>query len=223
MSGSPRIRRLSLFPPAKPSLSTPEVIMLTRTVLLAFLTLFVFIGCSSNKMDTPATPSTSQMEISPSDGTVDVRLDAPITVRFATGIDRAVVEQELHLISEFDLMSGICPDSLMGTHGSMMDAMADSMMMRHLDELHAIGIDFQWDAAGTECTVQPDSMLEPGTRYMIHLGSGISRMMESRMGDMGGTGEMGGMGGHGTGPMGDDMMFHFTTMDTSGGGHLGHH
>ncbi|MBK8164685.1 MAG: Ig-like domain-containing protein [bacterium] len=194
--------------------------MLARSVLLAFLTLFVFIGCSSDHMDTPATPSTSQLEISPSDGAVDVRLDAPITVRFASGIDRAVVEQELHLISELDMMSGICPDSSMATHGSMMEVMADSMMMRHLDDFHATGIDFQWNAAGTECTVQPDSMLEPGTRYMVHMGSGMTRMMESRMGGMG---DMGGMGGHGTGSMGDDMMFHFATMDTSDGGHLGHH
>lgn len=197
--------------------------MQARTVLLTLLTLFVFVGCSSNEKDTPATPLASQMEVSPSDGAVDVRLDAPIALRFATGIDRAVVEQELHLISEFDMMSGICPDSLMGTHGSMMDAMADSMMMRHLDDFHATGIEFHWNAAGTECTVQADSMLEPGTRYMIHLGSGISRMMESRMGDMGGMGHMGGMDGHGAGSMGDDMIFHFTTMDTSGGGHLGHH
>ena len=194
--------------------------MLARSVLLAFLTLFVFIGCSSDHMDTPATPSTSQLEISPSDGAVDVRLDAPITVRFATGIDRAVVEQELHLISELDMMNGLCPDSSMGTHGSMMEVMADSMMMRHLDDFHATGIGFQWNATGTECTVQPDSMLEPGTRYMIHMGSGMTRMMESRMGGMG---DMGGMGGHGTGSMGDDMMFHFATMDTSDGGHLGHH
>lgn len=197
--------------------------MRAGTVLLTLVTLFVFVGCSSNHMDTPATPLASPMEVSPSDGAVDVRLDIPIAVRFATSVDRSVVEQDLHLISESDMMSGVCPDSLMGTHGSMMDAMADSMMMRHLDDFHATGIDFQWNAAGTECTVQPDSMLEPGTRYMIHLGSGVSRMMESRMGGMGGMGDMGDMGGHGTGSMGDDMMFHFTTMDTSGGGHLGHH
>ena len=168
-------------------------------------------------MDSTTSPLTSPLEISPADGSVAVRLDAPVTVRFATGVDRAVVEQELHLVSESDMLGGSCPDLTMGSHGTMMDVMADSLMLRHMDDFHATGVDFQWNATGTECIVRPDSLMEPGTRYMVHMGSGMTRMMESRMGSMSG------MFGHGSGSMGDDMRFHFTTMDTSGGGHLGHH
>jgi hypothetical protein len=55
--------------------------------------------------------------------------------------------------------------------------------------------------------------------YMIHMGAEMVQMMQSRMG------EMGMMQGHGTGTMSGDMMYHFTTMDTTrtGGGHDGHH
>jgi hypothetical protein len=41
-------------------------------------------------------------------------------------------------------------------------------------------------------------------------------MMESRMGSMGG------MAGHGVRTMSGDMVFHFTTLDSSGDGRDGH-
>ena len=44
----------------------------------------------------------------------------------------------------------------------------------------------------------------------------MSPMTESR------KGPLDGMGGHDSGPKGADMIFHFTTVDTTGGGHQGH-
>lgn len=191
--------------------------MLTRSPVVALLTLTLLAGCSGDATSPPDSGTPAALTLTPADGAADVRLDAPVTLTFAAAVDRAVVERDLHLISEFDLMEAACPDSAMAPHGDMTAVMADSLMMRHMDEVHATDIAYQWNAASTECTVRPAAQMRPLTRYMVHVGREMSQMMTS------GMGSMGGMNGHGSGPMATDMMFHFTTMDTTGGGHLGHH
>jgi hypothetical protein len=141
---------------------------------------------------------------------VGVRLDAAVTTTFAGPADRAMVERELHLISERAITRSGCPDSATMSHPDMAHCMADSAMMRHLDAYHAVPGRFGWNAAGTVCTFRPDSMMTPLTRHMIHMGGGMMDMMEGRM------------GGHGSGMMSGHMMLHFTTMDGNGG-HDGHH
>lgn len=92
--------------------------------------------------------------------------------------------------------------------------MADSAMMRHLDERHATSGAFSWNAAGTQCTFQPSGWMTPTTRQMVHVGRGVTEILGGSMDDM--------MDSHGSGMMSSDMFFHFTTMDASGG-HDGHH
>ena len=97
----------------------------------------------------------------------------------------------------------------------MLSCMADSAMLRHMSEHHAMHGAFRWNDARTQCIFLPDSMMTPATRYMNHMGTGMMRMMEERMGG-------GAMEGHGSGTMAGHMMLHFTTMDTTGV-HDGHH
>ncbi|MBK9305419.1 MAG: Ig-like domain-containing protein [bacterium] len=194
--------------------------MLPKFFVAALLILISLVGCSADSTAPPGSQARAPLTLTPADGTTNVQLDAPVTLAFAVAVDRAVVERDMHLISEFDLMNAACPDSAMAPHGDMMTVMADSLTMRHLDEAHATDITYEWNADGTECTVRPAAWLRPQTRYMVHVNREMSEMMQSRMDSIGG---MGGMGGHGSGDTGADMMFHFTTMDTSGGGHLGHH
>jgi hypothetical protein len=196
---------------------TQEVVMFARIVGFSLLALVVLAGCSENTPGPTSPPLSAPVSIAPSDGTGDVRLDAAVTLGFTAAVDRLVVERDFHLISEFDMMNGSIPDSMMAMHGEMMAVMRDSMMMQHMSEYHATAGHFIWNAAGTECVFQPDSPMRPQSRYMIHMGPEMSQMMESRMGSMDG------MSGHGSGSMANDMMFHFSTMDTTNGGHAGHH
>lgn len=191
--------------------------MLSRLSVPALLTLVALAGCSEESSAPQYSSLATPVSLTPADGASGVRLDAPVTLQFAAAVDRAVVDRDFTLVSEFDMMSASCPDSAMSSHGTMMAVMTDGMMMRHMTEFHATGGSFDWNETNTECIFRPASGMRPQTRYMVHMGPEMSQMMESRMGPMDG------MGGHGPGPLGTDMMFHFTTMDTTGGNHQGHH
>ncbi len=186
-----------------------------KSALIAVLLLPALAGCSADPtMMSGSSPPVARVTVAPNDGATGVRLDAPVTLSFRQSVDRSVVERSFHLLSEYDMLDAACPDSMMSMHGSMLDVMADSTMMRHMEASHATSGGFSWNEAGTACVFTPASWLRPQTRYMIHMGSEMMQMM----------GSMTGMGGHGTGTMAGDMMLHFTTMDTtSGGGHDGHH
>ncbi len=190
-----------------------------RYMLVVFTALagLLLAGCSMDATSPGAMmrPASAVVVVRPADGETGVRLDAAITLTFAAPMDRDVVERDLHLISERAMPGSSCPDSATMTHGDMTHCMADSSMMRHMAAYHATPGSFSWNSAGTVCTFQPDSMMMPVARYMIHMGREMMSMMET-MG-AGGT-----MGGHGSGAMSGHMMLHFTTMDTTGG-HGGHH
>jgi hypothetical protein len=192
--------------------------MYIKLFVVAFTIAIVIGGCSKNStspIDTTPLPQAT-LSVSPSDGQTAVRLDAAIALTFAKPVDRAIVERNLHLISQRAMPDSVCPDSTMMTHGGMTGVMGDSTIMRHLGQVHAMRGRYTWNGDSTMCIFRPDSMMTPRTQYMIHLGREIMQMLERRVGDM----TM--MGGHGRGLMSNDMMYHFVTMDTTGGGH-GHH
>jgi len=191
--------------------------MLSRWSVPPLLALLALAGCSEEPSGPQSSLLADALSITPTDGASDVWLDTPVTLRFAEAVDRAVVNRDFNLISEFDMLGATCPDSTMATHGTMMTVMTDTMMMRHMTEFHGTDGTFAWNATNTECAFWPTSWLRPQTRYMVHMGPEMAQMMESRMGSKDG------MGGHGMGPMGTDMTFHFTTMDTTGGNHQDHH
>ena len=172
-------------------------------------------GCSDDSPSMMSPVRTTLVGVSPPDGATGVRLDGPITLTFSSPVNRAVVQREVHLISEIAIADSVCPDSATMEHPDMEHCMADSAMMRHLDERHATSGTFSWNAAGTECTFQPAEWMTPSTRQMIHMGRELTDMLSGSMDGM--------MGGHGSGPMSGNMLLHFTTMDASGGGHDGHH
>jgi hypothetical protein len=97
--------------------------------------------------------------------------------------------------------------------------MMDSAKMHHLDLIHSTRGKFVWNADNTQCTFRPDSMMAPKMQYMIHFGPDMVGMMQTKFGGM----EM--MSGHGSGVMSNEMMRHFSTLDTAstGSGHAGHH
>ena len=193
-----------------------------KTILLsaALIIIAVIGGCTKDNQTSMMTGSTTpQVTVTPSEGATNVRLDASLTFTFAKPVDQTITERNLHLFSQKDMQDSACPMG-MGTGQGMMDsAMMDSAMMSHLVAQHNTHGRFQWNSNGTTCFFLPDSMMMPNMPYMIHMGREMMQMMQTR------TGEMGMMGGHGTGMMSGDMMYHFTTMDTTraGGGHDGHH
>jgi hypothetical protein len=190
-------------------------IIIITTIALAL----IIVGCSKESTSPLNGPQTDNFTVDPKDGAAGVRLDAGITFSFAKSVDRAVVENNLHLISEFAMADSLCPISDSMGHGMMGNAMMDSMKMNHLMSQHRTAGKFQWNGNNTQCILQPDSMMRPNMRYMIHIGSEMIKMMESQMGNMNI------MGNHGTGMTANDMFYHFTTMDTTqiGTGHEGHH
>ena len=188
-----------------------------RKLVIAMLALAPLAGCSRVPPAPMAEGKTASVVVTPADGATDVRLDAPVSVRFGAPVERAVVERGLSLVSEYDMTNPSCPESLWSYHGSMAVVMGDSGRMEHMDEYHAIAGHFAWNADGSECRFQPDSMMRSLTGHMIHIDHEMARMMESRLGSTGG------MAGHGMGTMSGDMMLHFTTMDSTLGGHSGHH
>jgi hypothetical protein len=204
--------------PTRETTNHVEIAMPLRMFLVVTVALATLSGCSQKSAaPTAPAPTPTSLVLTPADGASAVRLDAPVTLEFGVAVDRAVVERGFHLISEYDMTSAPCPDSLMALHGTMMTVMADSAMTRHMDQFHSTSGSLAWDAASTMCTFQPTSWMRPQTRYMLHLDRDMAQMMTARMG------AMGGMAGHGSGQTMGDMMFHFTTLDTTGGGHNGHH
>jgi len=183
--------------------------MLTRVVLLSVLT-GLTAGCSQQSSSPMRPSSPSVLQVAPADGATAVRLDAGVQLSFGVAVDRSAVERGFHLISEAN-MTGPCPDSSMGTHGSMDNIMGNPSMLAHMDAVHATHGGFSWNAAGTSCTFMPDSLMRPETHYMMHM----SREMLDMMGQMGGS--MG--GGHMTGS--GDMVAHFQTMTSDD--HGSHH
>ncbi|MDI6802728.1 MAG: hypothetical protein QME58_02630 [Bacteroidota bacterium] len=189
---------------------------------ILFTLIVVAVGisaCSKDSTSMMGSLQNANIIVEPKDGTAGVRLDAGITISFAKSIDRAVVENNLHLISQFAMADSLCPISDSMGHGMMDNVMMDSMKMNHLMSQHRSSGQFQWNGNNTQCILQPDSMMMPNMRYMIHMGSEMVKMMESQMGNM----NM--MGNHGTGMTASDMFFHFTTIDTTqvGTGHDSHH
>ena len=189
--------------------------MYIKTFVIVIIIAIVIGGCSENSTSPVNTTPPENLTVSPIDGQSRVRLDAAITFTFAKPVDRAVVQRNFHLVSQRAMADSLCPVDTTMRHGMMTFAMMDSMKMNHLIQQHATRGRLIW-LNDTQCALRPDSLMTPRTLYMIHMGREMMQMMEQRMGSMGM------MGGHGTGMMSNDMMFHFVTMDTTGGGH-GHH
>lgn len=183
-------------------------------VIAGLLAGSLLAGCSHESMSPLSMVRPTLIGVSPTDGATGVRLDEALTLTFSAPVDREVVQREFHLISEPAIADSACPDSATMSHPDMTHCMADSAMMRHLDERHSTSGNFSWNVAGTACTFRPDAWMTPMTRNMIHIGRGVTDMMGGSMDGM--------MGGHGSGAMTGDMTLHFTTMDT-GSGHDGHH
>ena len=191
---------------------------------LFVMTLFALATGGCNKESDMTNPSGSTTEsiitLYPADKATSVRLDAAVNLTFAKSVDRGVVERGFHLISQKAMSDSLCPISQVMSHGNMLDSMADSSKIHHIDQFHMTLGKFLWNSDSTQCTFKPDSMMIPRAQYMIHFDRKMIQMMEQRIGTM----EM--MSGHGTGMMSGEMMFHFTTLDTTrtgGGGHNGHH
>ena len=194
--------------------------MRTSFVVLVAITLLTIVGCTkeTSTVNSPATPAVT---LSPADGETSVQLDAAITLQFAKPVDPALVEKQFHLISERDMADSLCPYSTQMDHSNMMVVMSDTGKMHHLDSAHATRGTFSWSSGNTVCTFRPSAMMGSKTSYMMHMGADMVSMMEQD------TGSMQNMTGHGQGMMSNEMMFHFTTLDTTsttgGGGHGGHH
>lgn len=182
-------------------------------VRLAFLSLIVLAlaGCSKGSSGVPTGPaSPAVLQANPADGATDVRLDAAVSLDFGVAVDTDAVENGFHLISEAD-MSDSCPDPTMPAHGSMNAVMADPAAMAHMDAYHATRGSFSWNETGSVCTFTPDSLMQPQTRYMMHMGRDMMEMMNRMGGSMGGGSRMGS----------GDMALHFRTIAADD--HSGHH
>lgn len=198
------------------------------SVLIMSLTIVWLVGCSKEDITTN-TQNVKVLEISPVDNSSGIRLDESIVLKFAKPVDKQIVENNFHLISERDMADSSCPYGQNMMHGNMNMAMMDSLKMNHLDSIHYTPGKFIWNSELTNCVFTPDSMFQPNMQYMTHFGKDMFNMMQLRMGDMMGGGMMGngnnGMTGMGSGQMSGHMMQHFTTMDTTGlgSGHGEHH
>jgi hypothetical protein len=159
---------------------------------------------SSNPHDVLSNTSTN-FTITPTDNQAGVSLDQKIEIQFAEPVDPDLVENNIHLISEFAITDSICRFDSRIIHSNMGISMMDSMKLSHLDQYHSTNGRFTWSDGNKLCTFTPDSLLKPNTNYMIHVGRG---MMQS--GNMGGMGDMGGHGG--SVPQGH-MMLHFRTKE----------
>ena len=183
--------------------------MLARLVLSIALVAGI-AGCSKRTTNVTQPKPAVVLQVAPVDGATSVRLDAGVSLNFGVAMDRAAVENGFHLVSESDMAKN-CPDSSMGSHGTMDSIMNNPGMLAHMDDFHATRGRFSWNDAGTICTFAPDSLMEPQTRYMMHM----SRTMLDMMSGMGGKMPAGQMTGSG------DMVGHFST--TTADGHAGHH
>lgn len=181
-----------------------------NTRIVALLILAVVTMSCSRIARSPMQPATQVIGAVPADGSTGVRLDAAVTLDFGAVVDRAAVERGVHLLAERDMFSQ-CPDPSMQNHGTMASVMDDPNMLQHLDTTHATTGEFSWNAAGTACTFQPDSLMGPQSRYMVHVsGAMLESMRQAGVSMMGGQMNTSG-----------DMMLHFQTMTADG--HAGHH
>jgi hypothetical protein len=194
--------------------TSSAVILFVATALV-----LAIAGCSKDSSSPVQSVDATPLSTTPGDGANGVRLDAQISLSFATPVEKAVVERDFHLISERDMADSLCPVSTTMAHGNMTMTMTDSGKMHHLDQIHSTRGRFSWNSDSTRCTFAADSLMTPRTQYMIHLGREMMEMIERRVG----SAKM--MSGHGSGMMNSEMMFHFSTIDTTGtgGGHNGHH
>lgn len=199
--------------------------------LLALLSAAVLsAGCSKDKTEVTA-PMAPALSVSPADQTLSVPLDGKIVLTFAKPVDPKTVESGFHLISQSDMADSLCPVAQNMDHGDMNMAMMDTLKMSHLDQIHSVKGTFSWNSDFTQCTFTPDSMMNPNTTYMMHIGKNMMDMMNGMMGNMdgmSGAGMMGGMSGGSSSPLPGHMLMHFTTAEVSnttgtGSGHLGHH
>lgn len=142
----------------------------SKKVLYGFLLLILLAaGCSDQTTTSPTTTSPS-VQITPANGATNVKLDATVTVDFGkavTTMDRMMVQSGMHLIAESD-MDSLCP--YYSTHHDDMDSvMNDPDMMHHMDQYHSTIGHYSWNPAGTACAFHADSLMHPGTRYMVHV------------------------------------------------------
>lgn len=182
----------------------------------------VLIGGCSKETSAPTgaeMPLADALVVIPANGESSARLDATITLLFAKPVEQSVVERGFHLVSEKSIADSLCADSMATGHEGMMNTMDDSTMMQHLGRHHSTPGTFTWNADSTRCTFKPDSLLTSRTSYMIHIDHEATQMMERRLGDMST------MRSHGSGMMGNEMMFYFFTLDTANvsDGHSEHH
>ena len=175
--------------------------MSTRLVLLV-LGIGIIVGCSEHSTS-PMTPgSVGSLQLAPADGATAVALDAVVTLSFGVSLNRPAIENGFHLVCEADTARG-CPYPNMH-HGGMDSVMWNRHGLAHMVAYHATSGGFSWNGAGTACTFRPDSLLQPGTRYMIHMGPGMLETMR-RGGCAGAPGQATGWG---------DRMTHFRTGGT---------
>ena len=176
--------------------------MTLRTSLTIFFAAGLIWSCSSNTPTGPTSELQPLITVIPSDGATSVDRNAGIALSFVIAPERSVVMSGLHLIDSNAL------DSLhgMGMMGSMtmMDAMADSAVMRWLDEYQSTPGRFTWSDDDRQCIYQPDSILTPDTDYMVHFDQTMISMMDQRADSMGMMMHFQEITANGT-------MFHFTT------------
>lgn len=191
------------------------------TLMLTALGVMALMGCSKDTSNIVATsqPPPAQFSVSPADGEAGVWLNASIQLSFAKRVEIDVVQRNFHLVSELSISDSLCPDPSMASHGSMPWIMADSTMLRHMDQSHSIKGRYSWNADSTQCYFIPDSIMTSRTQHMMHLGSEMVGMLQRRMGDANL------MADHGSTMMRGEMFVHFWTLDTTQimGGHASHH
>lgn len=198
--------------------------MYPRLGVAVMLLALVIAGCSKESSSPVDSTEPDGLVVTPSDGKTGVPLDAVVTLTFGRPVDRSVVERSFHLLTMAD---SLCPGNTTSGHGVMSGMMPGGCDLNAMgpETMHdftgqqAIPGKFLWDTDDTQCTFKPDSMMTPATWYMIHMGREMMEMMRDRMGDMSR------MGGHTTGTISDLMVYHFTTLDMTGGGcgNGGHH
>lgn len=191
--------------------------------LLTFFVAILFItGCSKkseNSLEASLNTSASY-RIIPADNQTGVRLNQSIQIIFVKSVDPMVVETNFHLMSQKDISDTNCAYGKMIDHANMGISMMDSLKMNHLEKYHSTKGKFTWNNAYTAVTFSPDSMMQNYMQYMLHFGKDMMKMMQKS------ADTLGRMSGYSNGVQQNDMMIHFSTMDTAistGDGHLGHH
>jgi hypothetical protein len=177
-------------------------------IIVGIIASTIIIGCNKSSPVSSEATTAPQLSILPSDASSNINVTTNVSLTFSKPVYRTIVTQNLFLISERNISDSLYSMSSMMGHGTMMDVMADSAKMHYLDHYRSMHGTFSWNGDSTQCIFHPDSLLTPNTQYMVHLRSGMVKMMEQQMGSMGM------MGNRGTGMMSSEMMFHFTTKDT---------